>query len=585
MQPTSAFLKKRAVFEPSVSGFPLRGPTLLGPLMCYFPPMTPRSISAAGCGLGLLACMVSCTSKPPEHPVPAPVTSQVAPAGEVESAQTPTWSSEDREFFLHGSMSTEIVPVTVLRAFMRTYPDLFPNPDFSNLGVIQDTQYGWPIGFSRRPVTHLGGLPSVGVNCAACHSAEITPVNGGAPVRVLGVSSHFDAEGFFGAIIVSTFRTQDPMNMKHFLEAYLMEDDAVNGEHNKSLFELEWQRQQANISVEMAAVPMGTNSPGTGKLYIIGEDELHLNRRKFTEGVNLAVTAQAMLKLFHNMRASLHLPDEPPAQAPPPSGPGRNDAFGLLSAVLFGVVTQPTPVKYGLVWNLEERHWVHWDGNTQSPLGRNLLASIGLGAPLVEKHALLDFANIKRQTDLSEKIRAPKYPFAIDEAASKRGEAHYKAQCASCHDGSQMSDAQLYSVADVGADPLRAKLFTPEAAGRFNTFLAELKATGYTPPKEPAIRSTEKYWACNLAGVWARSPYLHNGSVRTMQELLTAPTERAKTFHRGSKIYDTGAMGYTDAGSFLLDTSVPASSNSGHDYGTKLAAAEKADLIEFLKSK
>src|SRR5206468_3194371 len=46
----------------------------------------------------------------------------------------------------------------------------------------------------------------------------------------------------------------------------------------------------------------------------------------------------------------------------PASGPGRNDAFGLLSAVLFGAPQPYAPVKYGLVWNLDHRHWVHWDG-------------------------------------------------------------------------------------------------------------------------------------------------------------------------------------------------------------------------------
>lgn len=58
-----------------------------------------------------------------------------------------------------------------------------------------------------------------------------------------------------------------------------------------------------------------------------------------------------------------------------------------------------------MVWNVSKRHWVHWDGNTQSPLGRNLLASLGLGAPLHGKHGELDFALIKRQTDLSEMIQ------------------------------------------------------------------------------------------------------------------------------------------------------------------------------------
>ena len=36
--------------------------------------------------------------------------------------------------------------------------------------------------------------------------------------------------------------------------------------------------------------------------------------------------------------------------------------------------------------------------------------------------------------------------------------------------------------------------------------------------------------------------------VRTLQQLLTAPAERAKTFHRGSRVYDKREFGYTDEG-------------------------------------
>src|SRR5437899_3285116 len=76
----------------------------------------------------------------------------------VETTQVPEWSASDLEFFLHGSMSTEVVPEAVLRAFISTYPDLFPNKDLGNLGLLPDSGFGWPIGFSRRPVRHLGGL-------------------------------------------------------------------------------------------------------------------------------------------------------------------------------------------------------------------------------------------------------------------------------------------------------------------------------------------------------------------------------------------------------------------------------------------
>ena len=120
--------------------------------------------------------------------------------------------------------------------------------------------------------------------------------------------------------------------------------------------------------------------------------------------------------------------------------------------------------------------------------------------------------------------------------------------------------------------------------GRFNKFLAKLEITGYQSPKEPGIRSTGKYWAASLSGVWARSPYLHNGSVRTMEELLAPPAERANKFRRGSRIYDAAAMGYTDEGTYEFDTSAKGSSNSGHEYGTSLASEQKRELIEYLKT-
>src|SRR5262249_8494545 len=154
------------------------------------------------------------------HPRPVTPTAATESTGPA-LAQVPTWSRSDLDFFLHGSMSTEVVPEVVLRAFISAYPDLFPKADLSNLGLIPDPSFGWPVGFSRLPVPHLGGLSSVGVNCAACHVAEVTSGASSTPVRVLGATSHFDAEGYFGGVAVATFRTAEPANMKRFLAAYL----------------------------------------------------------------------------------------------------------------------------------------------------------------------------------------------------------------------------------------------------------------------------------------------------------------------------------------------------------------------------
>jgi hypothetical protein len=69
-----------------------------------------------------------------------------------------------------------------------------------------------------------------------------------------------------------------------------------------------------------------------------------------------------------------------------------------------------------------------------------------------------------------------------------------------------------------------------------------------------------------------------------MQDLLTAPAQRAKTFHRGSQEYDPGQMGYTDEGVYVFETSGEGNSNSGHEYGTKLTGEQKRELMEYLKT-
>jgi hypothetical protein len=495
----------------------------------------------------------------------------------------PSWSRADLDFFLHGTMSTEVVPERFMRAFMRAYPDLFPTSDLSHLGLIPDPSFGWPVGFSRRSVPHLGGLPSLGINCASCHVTDVIPAPGATPVRVLGVTSLFDAEAYFGTVIVAGFRTADPANLKRFLTAYLAVDNTSSASVGEALFMKAWEEQESKIVAAVRADPFATNGIAPGALHDITGEELRLNQSSLAAGQDLVLLARATLKLLHNMRAALHVPDQPPEKAPPASGPGRNDAFGLLSAGLFGEIQPYAPVKYGLVWNLHRRPWVHWDGNTRSPIGRNLLAALGLGAPLLGSEARLDFAALKRHTDLSEFIDTPRYPGPVDASAAQRGAAHYRARCAQCHDGDE-GDRRLYPPTEAGTDPSRALAFKAPSADRLNQFLAGIRTPGYQPAEVPGIRSTQKYWCPSLGGVWARSPYLHNGSVRTMEQLLTPPAARAKSFARGSRVLDPVALGYTDEGHYRVDTTSPGSSNAGHDYGTDLSAAEKRELIEYLKT-
>ena len=127
------------------------------------------------------------------------------------------------------------------------------------------------------------------------------------------MTAQFDVEVFFGAVIVATFRTADPANMEKCLGRYLPLSDSTV---------IESQREK--IAAAIQEDPTGGKGAGPGGLQLIASQDLR------ADAGDLGATVRALLKLFHNMRAALHLPDQPPAQAPPLNGPGRNDAWGLL---------------------------------------------------------------------------------------------------------------------------------------------------------------------------------------------------------------------------------------------------------------
>ncbi|SFP85544.1 hypothetical protein SAMN05216419_102511 [Nitrosomonas cryotolerans] len=112
------------------------------------------------------------------------------------------------------------------------------------------------------------------------------------------------------------------------------------------------------------------------------------------------------------------------------------------------------------------------------------------------------------------------------------------------------------------------------------------------------------YKARPLNGVWATAPYLHNGSVSSLYQLLLSDTEREKSFYVGSRELDTKQVGFEpnqDGNSFLFNTvdkqgkPIPGNSNLGHsgpnytqtqeggewrDYTSE----ERYQLIEYMKT-
>ena len=106
-------------------------------------------------------------------------------------------------------------------------------------------------------------------------------------------------------------------------------------------------------------------------------------------------------------------------------------------------------------------------------------------------------------------------------------------------------------------------------------------------------RALLAYKARPLNGIWSSAPFLHNGSVSNLYELLLPAAARSKTFHIGSWEYDPARVGYVTGpapGAFLFDTRLPGNSNAGHEYGTggdglaPLSDTEIWALVEYLKT-
>jgi mono/diheme cytochrome c family protein len=83
------------------------------------------------------------------------------------------------------------------------------------------------------------------------------------------------------------------------------------------------------------------------------------------------------------------------------------------------------------------------------------------------------------------------------------------------------------------------------------------------------VRQTDGYRTNSLLGLWATAPYLHNGSVPTLEDLLKPAAERPVRWMQGDVEIDTTRFGFD---------------NAGHEFGTDLSPADKEALLAFLRS-
>jgi hypothetical protein len=329
-----------------------------------------------------------------------------------------------------------------------------------------------------------------------------------------------------------------------------------------------------------------------------------------------------------------------------------NEVFGLGLREQSNYYTSDAPVGVPYLWDIARLNWVHYNASFNHRVSRNILQVLGNGGKTYfldengnlkkdpEKWA--SNFNIERLLEMEQgyaTLKAPKWPTEmlgkVDMTKAEKGKVLFMANCASCHApkpiiGTNPTNPELAVVAVplqiIGTDSNEAagflsrrydasKLFgkkTPpiDAATGLELLTTEMakyaysklgwspeqitKATGDNRPNK--VRAFAGYKARTLDGIWSTPPFLHNGSVPNIYELLSPPAERSVTFWLGTYEYDPIKMGYVStqgAKSFLFDTRLSGNSNAGHAFtddnktigkiGRQLSPEERMEIIEYLK--
>jgi hypothetical protein len=267
----------------------------------------------------------------------------------------------------------------------------------------------------------------------------------------------------------------------------------------------------------------------------------------------------------------------------PDWGPGRIDPFnpikfGILKLSDDGTIGNSDMVP---VWNLDPRDGMalHWDGLNTSI--HEVVVSSAIGDGATGKHFAWD--SVKAMEQFLRKTKAPPFPYAHDADKAARGKAVFDRDCAQCHAFGGEKTGTVIPIAEVGTDPHRIAMWTDAARDAYNGY-----REGYDWDFSH-FQNVEGYVAVPLDGLWLRAPYLHNGSVPTLRDLLTDPARRPTTFFRGYNQLDRDNLGYVaqgldaERGGVRFDVSVAGNGNAGHTYGTGLPDDEKDALIEYLK--
>ena len=522
------------------------------------------------------------------------------------------WSKADRDTFYWLTQGTVMMSFDIFQNLeLPDSQELFrSDANMERIGAIpsppdpEGNPDGLPIGVTKQ-VTAEGRWKGVdvGVTCAFCHSSELHYQ--GKRIRIDGNAGvHLDLQALYHS---ADSAMQATLHDSAKFDRLAAKVGASSGDAKAELRQ-RFGREAARIRHYVSQVLVPPHDWGPGRLDAVG--------------------------MISNGRMELG-PDIPENWFPPLA-----------------------PTKPPFLWNSPQGSWTQWGvAFLQDPIMRNYVETIGSYMPLdltskTPEEGLFDsnarLLNLEKLEELVNRLAPPKWPEEvlgkIDRAKAARGKELFAQHCAGCHNsypytwtepnkyGKRFIEVGIVPQSYVGTDPMQFEDFQPYvltaqlapylpepfrgkplaptgvltqtvSVGLLETAEKKLNLTpeetirlhGYREfPLPPPPRRC--YKAAPRDGVWAEGPYLHNGSVPNLYEMLIPARERTKKFYVGQD-FDPVKVGVDtsgNSGKFLLDTTLVGNSNAGHSFengplgngviGPLLTDDQRWALVEYLKS-
>lgn len=527
------------------------------------------------------------------------------------------WTEEDRAYFYFADQGSRLVPYDYFLHLEQADSSALLRSDknMKRMGLIpaiksNNNPDALPIGLTRNG-DHMGPT------CAACHTQQITYNN--ETIHIDGGQAFFHLNQLLSDLVASLKATIDNQNKFDRFQQKILGDNASSAEkvELKKALKATYEKRLGHMIQNHSDISSG-----------------YTRLDAFGAILNQALAATEIEGNRNALSAPTSIPyiwDTPQHDYVEWNGSQSNTGVGALARNIGEVI--------GVFGDIETET-TEWLGFIDGGYASSIQTS-----------------ELRELEHITSKLHSPLWPDSfpeIDAKLAKQGRGLYEQHCVQCHldikrtDPSRLIQVRMSTIGEIKTDPLMAKnaIDFRGKSGKFEgrpkyyfvgkplpaespaidiannimvgiiknnplqAYLAkrDAKKLGHPemthPPKYVDGKIVEKgeevsrnsllaYKARPLNGVWTSAPFLHNGSVPNLYQLLLPAKDRDQHFHLGSWEFDPKNVGYVlEAGDndFMFDTSLPGNSNAGHEYGAgaygkpALTEGERWALVEYLKT-